>query len=109
MTFSKYMIDYLSFLTKYYPNFHEIASTETANLILEEFDLIFNEENKLKIINKKKILLDNGYVEIFSTFKDDVDLIDKFYKNPFFVKNSYLDLQINDIDKNFILYKKDKK
>ena len=105
MIVSKYMLEFMIFLTKNYPHFHEIASNSSINNILEEFDSLFNEENRIKILNKKQNLLDEGYVEIFSS---NIDFIDIFYNNLYNIKTSYLDIQINNIDKNFIIYKQSK-
>ena len=103
------MLEFMSFLTKQYPNFHEVASYKTMNNILEQFDTIFNEENKIKVLNKKQSLLNKGYEELFTKLKEDIDFIDKFYDNPNNLKTHYLDIQINHIDKNFIIYKQIKK
>lgn len=109
MISSKYMLEFMSFLTKSYPHFHETASNSSINSILEEFDSIFNEENRIKVLNKKQNLLDRNYVEIFYSIKDNVDFVDKFYSNSDYIKTYYLDIQINHIDKNFIIYQQNKK
>jgi trans-aconitate methyltransferase len=103
------MLEFMSFLTKQYPNFHEVASYKTMNNILEQFDTIFNEENKIKVLNKKQSLLNKGYEELFIKLKEDADFIDKFYDNPISLKTYYLDIQTNEYDKEFIIHKKCKK
>jgi hypothetical protein len=103
------MLEFMSFLTKQYPNFHEVASFKTMNNILEQFDTIFNEENKIKVLNKKQFLLEKGFIELFPTFKENLDFIDEFYDNSISLKTYYLDIQINHVDKNFIIYKQNKK
>lgn len=108
MIYNKYMLEFMSFLTKNYPNFHVVASIKTMKNIMEQFDTIFNEENRLRVLNKKQSLIDKGYIELYSMFKENIDFVDKFYNTPHYVKTFYLDIQTNHIDKNFIIYKENK-
>ena len=108
MKFSdKYLLEFISFVTKNYPNFHEVSSNKLMNNILEQYDDFFNEENKEKIIDKQQSLLNKGYKEILQ--KENIVIIDKFYNNLYYVKNYYLDIQTNEHDKEFIIFRKCKK
>lgn len=106
--YNKYMLEFISYITKYYHNFYEIASISLLKNLMIEFDLFFNEENKIKILEEKQDLINKGYTEISFNNKDDVDFIEIFYNNLNYVKNYYLDIQVNHIDKNFIIYKQNK-
>jgi hypothetical protein len=98
------MLEFMSFLTKNYPNFHEVASIKTMKNIVEQFDTIFNEENKIRVLNKKQFLLDKDYIEINMELKEK-DYTEKFYNKPL-SKDYYLSIKVNDFDKTFIIFKK---
>ena len=98
------MLEFMKFLTKEYPNFHIIGSNNILENIYNQFDPIFNEENKIKIINYKKYLLDKGYTEILYRSKIS-NYIEYFYNNPLYINMYYLDIELNKIDKQFIIYK----
>ena len=98
------MLEFMKFLTKEYPNFHIIGSNNILENIYNQFDPIFNEENKEKILIKKQNLLNKGYTEILYRNKIS-DYIEYFYNNPLYIKIYYLDIELNKIDKQFIIYK----
>jgi len=104
MIYNRYMLEFMSFLTKNYPNFHEVASIKTMKNIVEQFDTIFNEENKIRVLNKKQFLLDKDYIEINMELKEK-DYTEKFYNKPL-SKDYYLSIKVNDFDKTFIIFKK---
>ena len=75
------MLEFISYITKYYHNFYEIASISFLKNLMIEFDLFFNEDNKIKILEEKQDLINKGYTEISFNNKDDVDFIEIFYNS----------------------------